>query len=149
MMFALEQTSAEPTDQSIIVERQVAVFRDRCPDVTVEVVVSGKSSANRLAAHRVGSCAAGVALEHRQARRRRDVVVRLQGLRDVLVVQISDDGRGFEAVDQRFGQRVGLRAMRDRLEMIGGTLTVDSRTGGPTTISATIEKWRPQEQQAS
>jgi signal transduction histidine kinase len=150
MMFALEQTSAEPTDQSIIVERQVAAFRDRCPDVTVEVVVSGnvelQTDSQRIALDRVLRESLSNIAKHADAG---NVTVRLQGLRDVLVVQISDDGRGFEAVDQRFGHRVGLRAMRDRLEMIGGTLTVDSQTGGPTTISAAIEKWQPQQQQAS
>lgn len=150
MMFALEQTSAEPTDQSIIVERQVAAFRDRCPDVTVDVVVSGnvelQTDSQRIALDRVLRESLSNIAKHADAG---NVTVRLQGLRDVLVVQISDDGRGFEAVGQQFGQRVGLRAMRDRLEMIGGTLTVDSRNGGPTTISATIEKWQPQQQQAS
>jgi signal transduction histidine kinase len=150
MMFALEQTSAEPTDQSIIVERQVAAFRDRCPDVSVEVVVLGnvelQTDSQRIALDRVLRESLSNIAKHADAG---NVTIRLQGLRDVLVVQISDDGRGFEAVDQRFGQRVGLRGMRDRLEMIGGTLTVDSRTGGPTTISATIEKWQPQQQQAS
>jgi len=57
MMFALEQTSAEPTDQSIIVERQVAAFRDRCPNVAVEVAVSGnvdlQTDSQRIALDRV------------------------------------------------------------------------------------------------
>jgi two-component system, NarL family, sensor kinase len=150
MMFALEQTSAEPTDQSTIVERQVAAFRDRCPAATVEVVASGnvelQTDSQRIALDRVLRESLSNIAKHADAD---NVTVRLQGLRDVLVVQISDDGRGFEAVDERFGARVGLRAMRDRLEMIGGTLTIDSRPGGPTTISATIEKWQPQQQQAS
>jgi signal transduction histidine kinase len=150
MMFALEQTSAEPTDQSTIVERQVAAFRDRCPAATVEVVASGnvelQTDSQRIALDRVLRESLSNIAKHADAD---NVTVRLQGLCDVLVVQISDDGRGFEAVDERFGARVGLRAMRDRLEMIGGTLTIDSRPGGPTTISATIEKWQPQQQQAS
>jgi signal transduction histidine kinase len=150
MMFALEQTSAEPTDQSTIVERQVAAFRDRCPAVTVEVIALGnvelQTDSQRIALDRVLRESLSNIAKHADAD---NVTVRLQGLRDVLVVQISDDGRGFEAVDERFGARVGLRAMRDRLEMIGGTLTIDSRPGGPTTISATIEKWQPQQQQAS
>jgi signal transduction histidine kinase len=150
MMFALEQTSAEPTDQSTIVERQVAAFRDRCPAVTVEVIALGnvelQTDSQRIALDRVLRESLSNIAKHADAD---NVTVRLQGLRDVLVVQISDDGRGFEAVDERFGARVGLRAMRDRLEMIGGTLTIDSRPGGPTTISATIEKWQPQQQRAS
>jgi hypothetical protein len=34
--------------------------------------------------------------------------------------------------------------MRERLELIGGELAVDSRPGGPTTVTATIQKWRPE-----
>jgi signal transduction histidine kinase len=150
MMFALEHNSSEPTDQSAIVEGQVAAFRDRCPDVIVDLVASGnvelQTDSQRIALDRVLRESLTNIAKHAGAS---NVTVRLQGLRDVLVVQITDDGRGFEAVDDRFGARVGLRAMRDRLEMIGGRLTIDSRPGGPTTISATIEKWRPQQQQAS
>jgi two-component system NarL family sensor kinase len=150
MMFSLEHTSAEPADQPAIVEGQVAAFRDRCPNVTVDVVASGnvelQTDSQRIALDRVLRESLTNIAKHADAD---TVTVRLQGLRDVLVVQITDDGRGFEAVEGGFGARVGLRAMRDRLEMIGGTLTIDSRPGGPTTISATIEKWQPQHQQAS
>jgi two-component system NarL family sensor kinase len=150
MMFALEQTSAETTDQSVIVERQVAAFRERCPEVNVDVIASGnvelQTDSQRIALDRVLRESLTNIAKHAGAD---NVSVRLQGLRDVLVVQISDDGRGFETIDQRIGTRVGLRAMRDRLEMIGGVLTIDSRPGGPTTVSATIEKWQPQQQRAS
>ena len=150
MMFTLENTSSQPTDQQAIVEGQVAAFRDRCPDVIIDVVASGnvqlQTDSQRIALDRVLRESLTNIAKHADAD---SVTVRLQGLRDVLVVQITDDGRGFEAVDERFGARVGLRGMRDRLEMIGGTLTIDSRPGGPTTISATIEKWQPQQQQAS
>jgi signal transduction histidine kinase len=33
--------------------------------------------------------------------------------------------------------------MRERLDLIGGTLSIDSQPGGPTTITAVIDKWRP------
>ena len=93
MMFTLEQGSAEPTDQSIIVERQVAAFRDRCPDVNVDVVVSGnvelQTDSQRIALDRVLRESLSNIAKHADAG---NVTVRLQGLRDVLVVQISDDG---------------------------------------------------------
>jgi signal transduction histidine kinase len=59
--------------------------------------------------------------------------------------QVRDDGRGFQPDDCcRTGTtHIGLDAMRERLQLIGSTLTVDSRAGGPTTITAVIEKWQP------
>jgi signal transduction histidine kinase len=62
------------------------------------------------------------------------------------VLRVRDDGRGFQPDDcGRDGTaRIGLEAMKERLQMIGGTLSVDSRPGGPTTITASIEKWHPQ-----
>jgi signal transduction histidine kinase len=54
---------------------------------------------------------------------------------DRLSVEVRDDGSGFdlEAVDQGYAQRgsFGLLNMRERAEMIGGTLTITSRTEPP------------------
>jgi signal transduction histidine kinase len=33
--------------------------------------------------------------------------------------------------------------MKERLRLIGSTLSIDSQAGGPTTITAVIEKWQP------
>lgn len=73
-----------------------------------------------------------------------NVTVHLDGSRDKLVLTVRDDGRGFESdTSDSLRLRIGLRGMRERLELIGGELSVASRAGGPTTVTATIEKWRP------
>jgi signal transduction histidine kinase len=33
--------------------------------------------------------------------------------------------------------------MHERIQLLGGTLTVDSRRGGPTRVEATLPRWRP------
>ena len=33
--------------------------------------------------------------------------------------------------------------MRDRAELLGGNLQIDSRPGGPTIVKATLLTWRP------
>jgi len=74
-----------------------------------------------------------------------NVTIQLRDMQHSLLLQVRDDGRGFQSDDCcRSGTtHIGLDAMRERLQVIGSTLTVDSRAGGPTTITAVIEKWQP------
>ena len=50
-------------------------------------------------------------------------------------IVVRDDGPGFDVAD-RYGR--GLRNMRDRIEAIGGELTVDARPGSGTRVSGTL-----------
>ena len=49
---------------------------------------------------------------------------------------IEDDGRGFDPEHAREG--MGLDGMRERLGLIGGKLTIESRLGGGTTLVAKV-----------
>jgi signal transduction histidine kinase len=53
-----------------------------------------------------------------------------------VVVQVSDDGRGFVEYDSSEG--FGLLGMRERVALLGGSLEVDSAPGSGTTIRATL-----------
>jgi signal transduction histidine kinase len=53
-----------------------------------------------------------------------------------LTFVITDDGRGFDP--QATGYGTGLQGIADRLDAIGGTLSVASRTGAGTTITGTV-----------
>jgi signal transduction histidine kinase len=61
---------------------------------------------------------------------------------DVLHVEIADDGCGFDVAEvsarARTGESVGLMGMRERAELAGGSLRVDSRPGQGTTVTAEI-----------
>ncbi|MCC8393055.1 cache domain-containing protein [Paraburkholderia sp. MMS20-SJTR3] len=50
---------------------------------------------------------------------------------DAVTLTISDNGRGFDVADAFVGRRagVGLRNMRERLEALGGTLSLNSQPG--------------------
>ncbi|HEX6763041.1 MAG TPA: GAF domain-containing sensor histidine kinase [Gaiellaceae bacterium] len=50
---------------------------------------------------------------------------------------IDDDGRGFDANDVR-ADALGLLGMRERLALVGGTVTVESSPTGGTTIAARV-----------
>ena len=52
-----------------------------------------------------------------------------------VVATIADDGRGF-AEDEVRDSALGLIGMRERLALVGGTLTLESSPGGGTTVSA-------------
>lgn len=55
------------------------------------------------------------------------VEVSLHLERDVLSIDVVDDGRGGARAD---GPGSGLRGLRDRLDVLGGRLTVDSGAAG-------------------
>lgn len=62
-------------------------------------------------------------------------------LDDQVVLDIADDGRGFDPSAARGGAGVrghGLPAMRARVRQLGGTLTVESTPGEGTVLSAAI-----------
>jgi signal transduction histidine kinase len=60
----------------------------------------------------------------------------LQGLGDRAVLVIEDDGRGFDPGGPSPG--LGLVSMRERAELVGGTIRVDSRDGGGTTVAVEV-----------
>jgi signal transduction histidine kinase len=78
-------------------------------------------------------------LKHAQARR---VSLILRRSPDQVLAILEDDGRGFdgEAVTNSWGPRgrLGLLGMRERVALVGGTLTIESTPGRGTTIFARI-----------
>ena len=47
---------------------------------------------------------------------------------------IEDDGCGFDPDEALQRERLGLLGIRERAEMLGGTLTVESKPGAGTTV---------------
>lgn len=74
------------------------------------------------------------------------VTLSLRASDDGTEVTIIDDGRGFEPEEELVraarGGHLGLVGMHERVRMLGGETNIDSRPGGPTTISAQIPRWR-------
>jgi signal transduction histidine kinase len=48
---------------------------------------------------------------------------------------LSDDGVGFEPIEKWSGEGVGLSSMKERIEKLGGELTIQSSPGGGARIS--------------
>jgi PAS domain S-box-containing protein len=60
------------------------------------------------------------------------VIVERQG--DVVKAIIEDDGAGFEPEAAQASGRLGLAGMRERAEMLGGSLVIESRPGRGTSV---------------
>ncbi|MDQ2683300.1 MAG: ATP-binding protein, partial [Chloroflexota bacterium] len=69
--------------------------------------------------------------------------VQIQDDAETLTVTIRDDGHGF--LPNGGGRTSGLSGMRERVELLGGMLTLDSREGRGTTITAHIPIDQPEE----
>ena len=71
------------------------------------------------------------------------VTLRLSPGPDAITLRIEDDGIGFD-VEQADSQadrvHLGLAGMRERMQIIGGTLQIRSAAGQGTTIIATTER---------
>ena len=62
--------------------------------------------------------------------------VSLRGIDGSALLEIDDDGRGFQPDDDHGG--LGLNNLRDRVHSLGGSLDIQSREGEGTTLSATL-----------
>ncbi len=70
-------------------------------------------------------------IRHAQATRV-DVLLEQRG--DKLIVLVEDNGIGFDPVTTMRGGHLGLVGMRERTEMLGGTLVLESAAGAGTTL---------------
>ena len=68
-------------------------------------------------------------------------VVHLERTLDQVVFSVSDDGHGFDVVKARMSS--GIQNMRDRLEVLGGRLAVESSPGSGTRITGTVPVVKP------
>jgi signal transduction histidine kinase len=71
------------------------------------------------------------------------VLIEVAAEKDVLWVDIEDDGRGFDPADvaggpSGSGRGLGLLGMHERMELIGGTSKVASSPGGGTRVSLRV-----------
>jgi signal transduction histidine kinase len=65
------------------------------------------------------------------------ILVRLRFGDGWVTLVIKDDGRGFDVAD-RAGKGYGLTGMRERVDALGGSLSIDSGTGEGTEVSVTL-----------
>jgi signal transduction histidine kinase len=96
------------------------------------------SNDKRTVLYRVAQAALVNIAQHAHAS---NVAVAIKEQPNAVLMQVRDDGRSFDVdrvLDSRINKRLGLIGMRERVEMVGGTFSVESAPGSGTTISATI-----------
>jgi signal transduction histidine kinase len=66
-------------------------------------------------------------------------IVALSRDRDIVIVNVVDEGRGFDVEEAVLAAarrgRLGIVGMEERVRQLGGSLWIESRPGGPTSLS--------------
>jgi signal transduction histidine kinase len=110
--------------------------------IRVNMTASGKveelTNDRRTVLYRVAQEALTNVGRHAQAR---NVTVDVTERPNAACMCIRDDGRGFDVeglLHSRKSKRMGLLGMRERVEMVGGTFTIESAPGQGTTVTARV-----------
>jgi signal transduction histidine kinase len=106
--------------------------------LTAFAAVEEMTGPKRTVLYRVAQEALTNVARHAQASR---VDVKIQKLHDRVCMKIRDDGRGFRAeqvLNSKKSKRLGLLGMRERVEMVGGKLTIKSAVGKGMIIVAEV-----------
>jgi signal transduction histidine kinase len=108
-------------------------------DVSIDLAYEqGRASTRHIpdletAIYRIVQEALTNATKHGQAKR---AVVEVHEDERNVRVMVRDDGRGFDPVDKSSG--FGLPGMRERAELLGGALSIESAVGNGTMVSAVL-----------
>jgi PAS domain S-box-containing protein len=135
-VYDLRHEKERPFVESV--ESLVELNRQAMPEREVRLVVeegfpAGLSGGESVELLRVLQEALTNARRHSGAR---NVEVRLGTEGGEILAEVSDDGRGFDMASVRAG--VGLSAMRERIEGVGGTLAIHGRPGEGTRVVVSI-----------
>lgn len=106
--------------------------------MTAFAKVEELTNARRTVLYRVAQEALTNIGRHAQAR---NVTVDVTELPNAVCMRIHDDGRSFDVerlLHSRKSKRMGLLGMRERVEMVGGTFTIESAPGQGTTVTARV-----------
>jgi signal transduction histidine kinase len=71
------------------------------------------------------------------------VEVGLQNAAGLVTLTIRDNGRGITSAELADRQAIGLLGMRERVQLVGGTLAIRGEAGQGTTVVVTIRASPP------
>jgi glucose-6-phosphate-specific signal transduction histidine kinase len=131
------------------VEDLVNIWRSRHPEIACDLAlrgtIDGLGEAINITVYRlVQECLTNV-LRHAEASRTQIEVRRDEG---VLLVRVSDNGKGLGERAESESERFGLMGMRERVQALGGEFKLESRPGAGLTVAASIPVHAPEREQA-
>lgn len=126
-----------------VLAREAAAFARRTgiePTLEVDEDLGVMTASQQIALARVAREALTNVRDHAAA-----TAVRLEATvtSDGVALVVTDNGRGFDVDAQTAGEGLGLAGMHERVRLLGGRLSIESRPGGPTRVAAVIPRWRP------
>jgi signal transduction histidine kinase len=107
--------------------------RSRGVEVHLDINLARHDPDLETALYRVVQEAVNNAVKHAAAD---DIHVEVRDRGDEIIVRVRDEGRGFDPSRSTSG--FGLVGMRERVELLGGTLDVESAPGGGTTVAVRL-----------
>jgi signal transduction histidine kinase len=147
--FAASLQSPVTTRQSFpaALDRIVELFAARSeiePHVSVEGDLDDLTDSQQMALLGILREALSNVREHSRAS---EVRIAVRGSEEGLFLEVADNGRGFDVektlVRAARGGHLGLVGLHERVRLLGGTVRIASRPGGPTTIHVVLPRWRP------
>jgi len=141
LISLLEHGKPEIETVDVIAAAEIARFARHCkaatelivdppsfqPDTHSQAIVIGsvlREALNNIAKHANAS----------------KVLVRLQASRTGMLLEITDDGDGFDPAAVT-PATMGLAGMRERVNLLGGTFDILSKRGGPTVVTVLLGRW--------
>jgi signal transduction histidine kinase len=114
--------------------------------VTLELggELDGLTASQRITIYRIVQEGLSNVRDHSEATA---VRVTVDGRQGQIRVQIEDNGQGFHVeptmIRAAKNGRLGLVGIGERVRLLGGQFDIQSRVGGPTTLSVALLRWRP------
>jgi signal transduction histidine kinase len=130
-----------------VLRREVETFEARA-EIRTTLELSGSfeplTASQRIALFRIVQEGLANIRKHSEATR---VHITVHGGPHSLDARIEDDGKGFTVAPTLISAakrgRLGLVGIGERIRLLGGRFDVDSRPGGPTTLSLMLPRWQP------
>ena len=143
LISLLEHGKPEIETVDVIAAAEIARFARYCDAVT-ELIVDPPSfqpdtHSQALAVGSVLREALNNIAKHAHASK---VLVRIQASSTGMLLEITDDGDGFDPADIRPGS-MGLAGMRERVNLLDGSFDILSKPGGPTVVTVLLGRYAP------
>jgi signal transduction histidine kinase len=138
---ALKALRATPLDDMGLaraIENMVTTVASRANlalDLSIAEKIPGLSPDVEQAVYRIAQEAVTNTVNHAGAKKMK---VRLDFVDGKLLMVITDDGTGFEVDKTHKSSHFGLTGMKERAQLIGGELSIESTSGKGTTVQLTV-----------